>query len=1272
MTHEVFSNHIGSASELLLAVDVKEGFIPHRKTMTYASRLRTFLKLVSVPRARAFDGPDRGLFVTPIDRLRTLHLVRWTLFDDDRRLLLAVTFDHPIGPYIRRIVDEGGPLLDTILCHAKGYEESSTDLGYLGFLKFAQDHQIEADLFTATFPQLTSDDLNFLIGLEDLTHDKAPDDVEIAKHRLTTPAARARETLNDPDEGLKYIRQALRLLRSVHYASRFFPEPLPSATDGLKDHIFYKDFARFLLEQVDISAIPEGEEAGFEAAIQWFGALPHPPARPALPPVPAEKTLADLPAAGVQGGVVTGYRSPVDNGAVNAGAMLFLRFETAAKGGDFLAKIQAEITTQADSAQADPARTGVTKNIALSYRGLKTLNVPDHHRLAFPADFREGAAARAGMIGDFGTNAPELWDPRRHDANGEDVGPMDLETIDAVLTLQTRVPAGDIEAMLGWEASHPLRAHWEGLAADGVTLMAAERMVRREQGGKMVGHFGFVDGISNPVVRANAADANAGGKTPPKVPLSAMILGHDSDASLDTPPLQQDGTYMVVRKMKQNVEAFDKVVGGDPRIGALMVGRKPDGTPLLPAQGENDFDFSDDPDGVACPFASHIRRANPRFRRGTADGEVTHQDAPRIMRRGYSYGPRPSDDPNAERGIMFVCFNASIGEQFEVVQRWLAGGNPTGTYSRRTDALMGPWVGDQERFLRWIERAPNEAGEETETVRRTSLGRTPFVELRWAAYFFVPSLKAIGEIADYASGAHVAVAADEKEKADLLDRGEALIRSLKTESEWKALLEDSDPRTEDRADAVMACIAERHNGVLRLPVQETGGDAGGFVLVSDPNLVMDVFKDTESYSNRGYWRRMKDAIGPVYLGMDPTPQPLSETTGDPEDAVFESSTVGVYNAEAPHVNAHLGFTTHSPAHHRWVFERMYFEVRMAFADNSPPSEPDPNNCATRRRMIDMEELIGATIAGFGLQWLGLPGDWLRDIGLEPARVSEVITEYPHFASATNDGAGAPSVPAPAGTSKAPDDFQEMASYFFGPWPQSDTRERALDAGAELRRRVTNWLDRRGANKLPPQTQIGFLQRTFPTFSNEKLVELALNSAVGLHAPTCASFAGVSYDWLREGTFWRLQQDLADRVRAGEAVYDAALAVLRGPMIASMARYAGPKHLYRICAKPQKSIGGVSVKGGDMVVLALGAAAQARESLTEKETILFGGLYGGAAAPTHACPGRDLAMALMMAAMSSLMLDGEVTRNSSLTVYLERIPPSSPLYIARLLSGPPSP
>ena len=49
-------------------------------------------------------------------------------------------------------------------------------------------------------------------------------------------------------------------------------------------------------------------------------------------------------------------------------------------------------------------------NLAFSYEGLRALGVPDASLAGFPAEFRDGMASRAELLGDVGESAPEHWE----------------------------------------------------------------------------------------------------------------------------------------------------------------------------------------------------------------------------------------------------------------------------------------------------------------------------------------------------------------------------------------------------------------------------------------------------------------------------------------------------------------------------------------------------------------------------------------------------------------------------------------------------------------------------------------------------------------------------------------------------------------------------------------------------------------------------------------------------------------------------------------------
>jgi Dyp-type peroxidase family len=220
-------------------------------------------------------------------------------------------------------------------------------------------------------------------------------------------------------------------------------------------------------------------------------------------------------------------------------------------------------------------------------------------------------------------------------------------------------------------------------------------------------------------------------------------------------PFDRNGTFVVYRKLAMDIAAFRRCVadagypGGPDLLAAKLVGRWPDGTPLVrsperpdPALAAdpariNDFAYRDDADGLRCPIGAHIRRANPRDAEGFWSGRLTNRH--RIIRRGRPYGPPLPDgvmeDDGVERGLIFICFNADIWRQFETIQAlWIDDGDPFG-------------LGPDKDFL---------VGEPHGTVGKMTIqGRPPFflkpqprfVTLRGGEYLYRPSVSGLRRLA---------------------------------------------------------------------------------------------------------------------------------------------------------------------------------------------------------------------------------------------------------------------------------------------------------------------------------------------------------------------------------------------------------------------------------------------------------------------------------------------------------------------------------------------
>jgi Dyp-type peroxidase family len=265
-------------------------------------------------------------------------------------------------------------------------------------------------------------------------------------------------------------------------------------------------------------------------------------------------------------------------------------------------------------------------------------------------------------------------------------------------------------------------------------------------------HFGYVDGRSQPLFTTEElaeefADEPVPRKFDPAAPLR-LVLVPDPNGKAGT----SFGSYLVFRKLEQNVRAFKAgeqalatalgLKGADAeRAGAMVVGRFEDGTPVVLQKTDglaravpNDFDYAADPGGSRCPFQAHIRKMNPRGETG-----APNERDRRIARRGITYGNRcvqPKDDPAPEDlpekgvGLLFMCFQSDIAQQFEFMQASWGNNDQFVQPNTGLDPIIGQ--GSSNVTPRW----PTTWGKPAKKA-------APFhgaVTMKGGEYFFAPSL----------------------------------------------------------------------------------------------------------------------------------------------------------------------------------------------------------------------------------------------------------------------------------------------------------------------------------------------------------------------------------------------------------------------------------------------------------------------------------------------------------------------------------------------------
>ncbi len=473
---------------------------------------------------------------------------------------------------------------------------------------------------------------------------------------------------------------------------------------------------------------------------------------------------------------------------------LLLRVKDTAAARRWLA--QAQVTS---AVSLDPV-PGTALQVALTRAGMSALGVGAEVVGGFSEEFLEGMAGdsnRTRRLGDVAANAPVHWD-----WGGGEREPH-------VALMLYALPGNLAEFQRTTEAD----------CAAGFDMLY--RLPTTDMGG--VEPFGFADGLSQPEIdwgrRLPAADERQLSYRNLSC-LGEFILGYPNEYGLytprplldahrdpnrslpraedspDTADLGRNGTYLVIRQLRQDVRGFWQAM--DARAGGVdverewlasqLVGRTRSGEPIVvdesaatadsrragtSANGPdlNAFTFESDPAGHRCPLGAHIRRANPR----TADlppggtGVISQlirtlglasaaraQDLAastrfhRVLRRGREYGVRmtpeqalrlPAPDIGSrasESGLYFVCLNANIQRQFEFVQSaWIMSTQFAGLHEE-SDPLLG-------------NRLAGPAGRRCDyfTMPRTDgptrrLEKLPqFVTVAGGAYFFLPGIRAL-------------------------------------------------------------------------------------------------------------------------------------------------------------------------------------------------------------------------------------------------------------------------------------------------------------------------------------------------------------------------------------------------------------------------------------------------------------------------------------------------------------------------------------------------
>ncbi len=474
--------------------------------------------------------------------------------------------------------------------------------------------------------------------------------------------------------------------------------------------------------------------------------------------------------------------------------------------------------------QAIP-RPPASVNMAFTFRGLVRLGLPTRTLRAMPDAFIDGMARRAHLLGDTGVSAPSAWDPVWRRGSTGDLtadAPGSEDDVHILILINGEAdadghPVDALEDRTQWirEACDRLQGGvrlLSGHGAGGADFQPAGALLAHGPNGwRITGkeHFGFTDGIGNPVFEGQyAPEVEARrvigrGKLTPDgrwAPLAAgeFILGLP-DESQELPPaappwsFSRNGSFLVFRKLHQNVrrfrtfidetaETYAHAMGLQPDVAretlmAKIVGRWPDGTPLMAAPDYaalqafrakhadaandaaaraalmrelSDFAFRDDPEGVKCPLGAHLRRANTR---DMLDPSVLNPDAPRS---GSALNKRRRI---LRRGLPYGAFDDDAKDdsnEHGIIFMALCA-----DIFRQFEFVQQQWMEYGMDFEAGNEACPLVGIHEDRRARHVipsdpRSGKPPFfcsdlpqfVETRGGDYFFLPSLTALRALAE--------------------------------------------------------------------------------------------------------------------------------------------------------------------------------------------------------------------------------------------------------------------------------------------------------------------------------------------------------------------------------------------------------------------------------------------------------------------------------------------------------------------------------------------
>ncbi len=340
----------------------------------------------------------------------------------------------------------------------------------------------------------------------------------------------------------------------------------------------------------------------------------------------------------------------------------------------------------------------------------------------------------------------------------------------------------------------------------------------------------------------------------------------------------------------------------------------------------------------------------------------------------------------------------------------------------------------------------------------------------------------------------------------------------------------------------------------------------------------------------GYLPRMHQSFGEIYLGLD-------------------AGQDGAYEQESAACNDAI-----MALDKQYAFERARTSTKVALQAlvDEAIGYATADGETSWDLTVDVRELVDPLLAEFCEEWFGL----------------SKTDNYFHRGGYRWDWR-------PGQPPAYPGHFLAPSRYFFQPRPGQKVREIGAAHGVAVRRAMLEFLRRHGARINAPVARA--VLNSHGASDLDFAARTIIGAVIGFVPTVTATCLRVLNEWLREGTLWSLRARLGGTTAAS---FLDACNRLGADFIPAMQLRTAPELVWRT-AKVAHTLGEypheVAVSPGEIVVA--GAISATQQSLQQGRLELhhaFGGNRKAAAHPTHACPGADPALAVMLGFFSALV------------------------------------